>query len=451
MHSESLMLSELLADQELTLLLARWQMAFTLGSHIILACFGVGMPWLILAAEAIWLRTDDSLWYQLARRWSKAFAVMFAVGAVSGTVLSFELGLLWPRFMETFGSVIGLPFTMEGFAFFLEAIFAGIYLYGWGRLEGWWHWLTGVPIAISGVMSAWFVVTANAWMNTPQGFDWDGQSATDPRPIEAMLNAATGAQTTHMILAAFMVTGFVVAAYYAWRLLKQPSCTYSQRALALGLTMGVLITPFQMWVGDWSAKVVAESQPVKLAAMESHFETARGAHLLIGGVPDIENSEVRYGIKVPGMLSFLAFGDFEAEVLGLEEFPREHWPPVPIVHVAFQVMVGIGTWLMLLSAISIGIAIKRPRLEKVRWWLWLVIVSGPLVVIAMEAGWVVTEVGRQPWIAQGYMYTRDAVQEQGGLLPLFISTLVIYGVLAFGTIFTLRRLASIPLEQTDAS
>ena len=290
---------------------ARIQMAFTLGFHIILACFGVGLPVLMLVAEGMFLRTGDAIYKTLAQRWSKAFAVLFAVGAVSGTVLSFELGLLWPKFMGTFGSVISLPFTLEGFAFFLEAIFVGIYIYGWNKLTPIAHFLSGIPIAIAGFASAWFVVTANSWMNSPQGFDWVGGKVVNPDPIVAMFNPTTWAQTTHMILAAYIVSGFCVASFYAWQLLRHgssgklegppervesspelpghdPSLThtttrYNQIAMSIGLLLGCICMPFQMAAGDWSAKVVAKTQPIKFAAMESHFKTESGAPLLIGG------------------------------------------------------------------------------------------------------------------------------------------------------------------------
>ena len=429
------------------LLAARLQMAFTLGFHIVLACFGVGLPVLMMAAEGLYLRTRQSVYKQLAQRWSKAFAVLFAVGAVSGTVLSFELGILWPKFMGTFGSVISLPFTLEGFAFFLEAIFVGIYIYGWNKLSPWAHFLSAIPIAISGFASAWFVVTANAWMNAPQGFGWVDGQVVDPDPITAMMNLATWAQTTHMILAAYIVAGFCVSSFYAWQILRHENTQYNRVAMSLGLILGGVCIPLQMAAGDWSAKVVAKTQPIKFAAMESHFHTEKGASLLIGGLPDMENQTVDYGIKIPKLLSFLAFGDFESEVKGLEEFPQDEIPPVPVVHIAFQLMVGTGTAMMLFSAWAlIRKWWKRAGYFDSRLFLWSTIALGPFAIIALEAGWTVTEVGRQPWIVYGIMRTKEAVTGATGLTSIFVVTLLIYLVLLVGCVSALRYLARKPVE-----
>lgn len=431
------------------LLPARLQMAFTLGFHIILACFGVGFPVLLLVAEWRFLKTGEELWRTLARRWSKVFAVLFAVGAVSGTVLSFELGLLWPEFMGRWGGVIGLPFTMEGFAFFLEAIFAGIYLYGWDRLPPRVHWYTGWPIAISGFMSAFFVVTANSWMNTPAGFALKNGEIVDIDPIAAMFNPAAGAQITHMIVAAYLVSGFGIAAFYALRLLRGSHLKYDRRGMTLGLLMALPMVPVQMAVGDWAAKVVAESQPIKLAAMEGQFRTETRAPLRIGGIPDEEAQETRYAIEIPGGLSFLSYGDFNAEVKGLEDFPRKNLPPVAVVHYAFQIMVGIGT-LMLFAAVWAGVAWYRHRdWPRSRWFLWLTVALGPLSVIALEAGWVVTEVGRQPWIVQGVMRTAEAVTDAPGIWQVFGVTMAIYGGIGLATVIVLRQIAHVPLPEEE--
>lgn len=434
------------------LLFARLQMAFTLGTHIVVACFGVGLPVLMLAAEGFAIRTGDATWLLLARRWAKAFAVLFAVGAVSGTVLSFELGLLWPGFMGTFGSVIGLPFTLEGFAFFLEAIFAGIYLYGWDRLSRRAHWWCGVPVALSGLASAWFVVTANAWMNAPTGFTLTDGVVTDVDPIAAMLGPATWAQTTHMIVAAYMVTGFSVAAYYALKLLKGRDDTYHRRALALGLVMGCAFAPLQPVVGHWAGHTVAATQPVKLAAMEGQFRSEVGAPLRIGGLPDVERMETPWAIEIPGGLSWIAFGDFDAPVQGLEEFPRDEWPPVPVVHVAFQVMVGAGMALAALAAWTALGWLRKRAIPSSRRFRAALVCAGPLSVVALEAGWVVTEVGRQPWIVQGVMRTVDAVTEAPGLGLLFTLTLALYAALFTGAVVVLRLLARQPFpEELDGT
>jgi len=433
-------------DASMNLLAARWQMALTLGSHIILAVFGVGMPVLLLAAEWRFLKTGDLLWKALAHRWSKVFAVLFAVGAVSGTVLSFELGLLWPDFMARFGPVIAFPFAMEGFAFFIEAIFVGIYLYGWNRLPPWAHWWCGVPIAVSGVASAWFVVTVNSWMNTPRGFRLENGVAVDIDPVAALLNPSTGPQTAHMIVAAYMVTGFMVAGVYAWHLLRDPTSMYHRRALLLSLTLGTAMTPVQFVVGDWIARRVAEVQPVKLAAMEGQFRTEAGAPLRLGGLPDATTRRTNYAIEIPGMLSWLAYGDRQATVKGLDDFPRENTPPVAVVHVAFQIMVIIGTLLLLLSLYVLVTSALRRRMPDSKIFLWLLVPAGPLSLLALEAGWVVTEVGRQPWIVHEVARTADMVTHAPYVGWMLAVTVGVYAVILGGTIAVLRLLARAPLE-----
>ncbi len=437
------------ADAGFNLLAARVQMAVTLGAHIILAVFGVGMPVLMLVAEWRHLRTGDPVWRAIAHRWSKVFAVLFAVGAVSGTVLSFELGLLWPTFMSRYGAVIGFPFAMEGFAFFLEAIFVGIYLYGWDRLPPWIHWWCGVPIAVSGAASAWFVVTANAWMNCPRGFRWEDGRAVDVDPVAAMFNPCTWPQTIHMLVAAYMVAGFMVASFYAWRLLSEPASIYNRRAMTLGLLLGALMTPVQFVVGDWIARRVAQTQPVKLASMEGQFRTQADAPLRIGGFPDMTTRTTNYAIEIPGMLSWLAYHDRAAVVTGLDDFPPRDTPPVPVVHMAFQVMVGAGVLLALLSVYSLAIGLFRRRFPEGRGFLCLLTLAGPLALVGLEAGWVVTEVGRQPWIVHEIARTADMVTAAPYVGWMLLATLSIYAVIAWGTISVLRRLARIPLPENS--
>jgi cytochrome d ubiquinol oxidase subunit I len=442
--------SDLLASTAAeNLLPARLQMALTLGFHIILACFGVGLPVLLLWAEWKFLRSGDELWRTLAKRWSKAFGVLFAIGAVSGTVLSFELGLLWPNFMGKWGGVIGLPFTIEGFAFFLEAIFVGIYLYGWNRLPPRVHWLTGVPIAIAGFFSAYFVVMANSWMNTPQGFTLSEDGAvTAIDPLAAMFNPAAHAQAVHMVLGAYLVSGFSVAAFYAWKLRREQSAEiteYNRRALSLALWLALPLVPVQMVVGDWSAKVVAKTQPVKLAAMEGQFQTEKRAPLRIGGLPNVETRRTDYSVEVPAALSFLAYADFNAEVRGLDDFPRENQPPVTIVHLAFQMMVGGGS-LMLIAALWGAFGFLRSRSWPTsKAFRGLIILLGPLSVLTLEAGWTVTEVGRQPWIVQGYMRTADAVTDAPGVWIVFAVTIGIYALIGSVAAVVLRQLGRQPL------
>lgn len=427
---------------------ARSQMALSLGWHIVLACFGVGFPLIILIAEYRGQKTGDPAYRELARRWAKALAVLFAVGAVSGTILSFELGILWPGFMGSFGELIGLPFTIEAIAFFVEAIFIGIYLYGWDRLSPRVHLLSGVPIVIAGVASAWFVVTANAFMNQPQGFDWVDGQALNPDPLAAMFNPATPVQTTHMILAAFMVTGFGVASVYAWCLLKGKQDRYHRLGFLIPFVLAAVITPVQIVVGDWAARFLAEYQPVKLAAIEGQYETQRGAPLSIGGI--IVDDELRYAIEIPKGLSLLGKHDPNAEMLGLNDVPADERPPVPPVRYAFQVMVGIGTGLLLLGA-WFALSYRRHRkVPESRWFLWAALAAGPAAAVALEAGWIVTEVGRQPWIVYGVMRVDEAVTAAPNIRYGYWALIVIYTALTAGTVFVLRRLAGAPLEIPQA-
>jgi cytochrome d ubiquinol oxidase subunit I len=429
------------------LLAARMQMALYLGWHIVIACFGVGFPALILIAEWLGIRRDDVTYLRLARRWAKAAGVLFAVGAVSGTILSFEMGILWPGLMGTFGEVIGLPFALEGIAFFIEAIFLGIYLYGWDRLSPRIHILTGLPVVAAGVASAWFVVTANAWMNQPAGFSLVDGVVTNVDPLAAMLNPATAVQTTHLIIAAFMVAGFGVASAYAWALLRGRRGLYERRGFLLGFAMAAVLTGPQILVGDWAAQTIARQQPAKLAAIEALYETQRGAPLTIGGIPI--DGKLVLGIQIPNGLSWLAFRDANAEVLGLEAFPEDERPPVLPVHIAFQVMVAIGFGLFGL-ALWLGWTWWRRRdLPKSRWFLIGAVAAGPGAAIALEAGWVVTEVGRQPWIVYGIMRVEDAVSAAPGLRFGLYALIVVYSLLTIGTVVVLRRLSRIPLTDDE--
>ncbi|HEV3472606.1 MAG TPA: cytochrome ubiquinol oxidase subunit I [Actinomycetota bacterium] len=429
------------------LMSARMQMALSLGWHIVIACFGVGFPAIILIAEWRGWRRNDETCRLLARRWASVLAVLFAVGAVSGTILSFELGILWPGLMERFGEVIGLPFAIEAIAFFVEAIFIGIYLYGWDKLSPRAHFLSGIPIVLGGIASAWFVVTANAWMNQPRGFELVGGRVTNIDPWAAILNPATPVQTTHMILAAFMVSGFGVASVYAYSLLKGKTDRYHRLGFILPFTVAALITPIQIGVGDWAARFLADNQPAKLAAIEGLHETTRGAALSIGGLP--VGDELRYALRIPKALSLLAQHDPDAVVLGLEEWPADERPPVGPVHIGFQVMVAIGFALLALSSWFAFVWWRRRRLPR-RWFLRGAVAAGPLAAVALEAGWITTEVGRQPWIVYGVMKVEDAVTHAPNIRFGYYALILIYIALTAATVFVLRRLAARPIPEAPA-
>jgi cytochrome d ubiquinol oxidase subunit I len=412
------------------LLAARTQMAVSLGFHIIFAEIGVAMPLLMVLAEWRWRRTGDPVYRELAHRWARGTAILFAVGAVSGTVLSFELGLLWPGFMRFAGAVIGMPFSLEGFAFFTEAIFLGIYLYGWDRIGPRAHIAAGIVVAVSGAASAAFVVLVNAWMNAPVGFRTvAGGRLAGIDPIAGMQSPAAFQQALHMLLAAYAATGMAVSGIHALLLLKGRAPEFHRRALAVALLVGAPAAVLQPLSGDLSARVVAITQPIKLAALEGQWNTERGAPLRIGGWPDAEREQTRFAIEIPHGLSLMAFHDMNAEVRGLNSVARDDRPPVAIVHVAFRVMVGLGTLLATIALASVFTAWRRRDLARTRWLLVALAIATPFGFIATEAGWIVTEVGRQPWVVQGLLRTRDAVTPMPGLVvPMLLFTLLYAGL-----------------------
>ncbi len=423
-------------------------MGMSLAFHIIFAALGIGLPLLMVIAEGVYLRTGNPIFLELAKRWSRGSAILFAVGAVSGTVLSFELGLLWPGFMEKAGAIIGMPFSLEGFAFFTEAIFLGVYLSGWKLLSPMVHWLSGVLVVIGGVASAAFVVTANAWMNVPAGFKVVDGKITDIDPIAAMLNQGSFHQVIHMVLAAFIATAFSAAAVHAFFLLRDQRDLFHRNALGIALVVGCVCVPLQIWSGDLSGRTVARLQPAKLAAMEANYHTQSGAPINIRGIPHDDSGTIRYAITIPRGLSLLAARDPQATIAGLDAFPREDWPNVRFVHWSFDLMVGCG-FVLLFVSIATGILwLKYRRVPDSRWLLCSLVAAGPLGFIAMEAGWMVTELGRQPWIIYGVMRTRDAVTPMPGIAVPFALFTLVYLFLGFMVAYLLRREF---LRATDSS
>lgn len=420
-------------------LAARSQMAMSLAFHIIFAVAGIAMPVLMVIAEWRGRRTGDATYLELAKRWAKGTAILFAVGAVSGTVLSFELGLLWPGFMRYAGAIIGMPFSLEGFAFFTEAIFLGIYFYGWERVSPRAHLGAGAVVAASGAASAAFVVVANAWMNTPVGFRIVDGALRDIDPIAAMCSPAAFPETLHMLLAAYTATGFAVAGIHALVLLRAPESVFHRHALGIALVVAVPAALLQPISGDISARYVARWQPAKLATLEGQFRSERGAPLRIGGLPDEASHKTRFAIEIPRGLSLLAFHDPNATVTGLDDVPRDQWPPVAIVHVAFQVMVGLGSYLALLSAWVTVRTIRSRSVTASRALLRAIAIAAPMGFIAVEAGWIVTEVGRQPWIVYLLVRTADAVTPLPGLVVPFVTFTVLYLGLAAVVVWLLYR------------
>jgi cytochrome bd ubiquinol oxidase subunit I len=430
-----------LAAESSELLPARSQMAFTLGFHIILACIGVAFPAIMLIANYIGLKKDDPVALELAQRWSKVAAVTFAVGAVTGTVLSFEFGLLWPAFTGRFGEVFGILFAIEGIFFFIEAIFIAIYIYGWKRMSGWAHFWTGVPIAICGIGGAFSVVAVNGWMNQPGGFEMDASGdVTDVEPMQVIFNDAVPYEVPHMILAAYMVTGFLVASVYAVGMMRGRRDRHHRLGLLIPLTVAAILTPVQLFVGDIAAREIAKDQPIKFAAMECVQETSRNVTEYLGGI--CTDDGVKGAIGIPGLDSFLVGFSTDTKVIGLDSVPEDERPPAnTMLHLAFDAMVGIGTALLALG-VWLGVAWWRKRdFPQSKWFLRSVAVSGVGAIVAMECGWIVTEVGRQPWVVQGIMRTEDAITGASGVWVTFSIVLVLYTLLGIATIVVLRRMA----------
>jgi len=420
-------------------LAARSQMALSLGFHIVFSCIGMVMPFFMAVAHYKWLTTHKIVYKNVTRAWSKGVAIFFATGAVSGTVLSFELGLLWPTFMQHAGPIFGMPFSLEGTAFFIEAIALGFFLYGWNRFNRWFHWFTGLVVGISGLLSGILVVAANAWMNSPSGFDYVNGEYLNIDPMQAMFNDAWFSQALHMSLAAFVATGFAVAGIHALMILKGRNILFHRTAFKIAAVFATVAALLQPLSGDVSAKDTAKRQPAKLAAMEAHFHTQQSAPLIIGGIPDEKNNTVRYALKIPGLLSFMVHGNFTSEVKGLDQIPANERPPVAVTHYAFQVMVGLGMVMFFIALVYYTALWKKRKWLESNWLLRLFVTATPMGFIAVEAGWTVTEVGRQPWIIYGVMKTADAVTPMPGIIYSFYLYTAVYISLAVIVTFMLYR------------
>ena len=428
---------------------ARQMQALSLAVHIPLVCFGIAFPAMVLFAEWRYLRTGDPLFRVLARRWSKVMLALFAFGVVTGTTLSLELGLLWPGFMAAFGNVFGLAFALEGISFFVEAIFIAIYVYGWDRLPPRLHFLSGIPVVVAGVAGSLFVISVNGWMNQPTGFALADGVAVDVQPWSALFaNRYFWHEFVHMYLAGYVVAGFLLASAYAWRFLRGCPDRYERAALTIALSAAAVATPVQIVIGDWAAREVAKAQPVKIAAMEGLARTMTGAPVHVLGWFD--GDKVVYGIETPRLLSLLAFHDASATVQGLDSVPAADRPPVNVVRFAFQTMVGIGTLLAILSAVYLYLRFRYKRLPTSRWFYRAVLTAGPLSVVALIAGWITTEVGRQPWVVYGVMRTSAAVTGAHGIPIGYGTLIVVYLLLAGALAWTLRRLGRAPLDLADS-
>lgn len=431
---------------------ARSQMALSLGFHIVFSCIGMVMPFFMAVAHFMWLRTGNEIYKNVTKAWSKGVAIFFATGAVSGTVLSFELGLLWPEFMKHAGPIFGMPFSLEGTAFFIEAIALGFFLYGWERFNRWFHWGTGVLVGVSGIVSGILVVAANSWMNSPAGFDYLDGKYTNIDPIKAMFNTGWFSQSLHMTIAAFAATGFAVAGIHALMIVRKRNISFHTVAFRITALFAVVAAILQPLSGDISAKFVAKNQPAKLAAMEAHFKTETYSPLIIGGIPDTANHKVDYAIKLPGMLSLMVNDKFNSEVTGLDKIPVNNQPPVAVTHYAFQIMVALGMAMLGISLLYLLAVWKVKKWLTQPWFLKIFVAATPLGFIAVEAGWTVTEVGRQPWIIQGVMRTADAVTPMPGVIYSFYLFTAVYFSLAIAVTFLLgRQIRMVPViyDQTN--
>lgn len=424
-------------------------MGVSLAFHTIFTPLGIGMPLLLFVAEGIGLKTRDPRYRRMVRGWIPVVGLLFAVGAVSGTVLSFELGLLWPVFMDYAGGIIGMPFSLEGFAFFTEAIFLAIYIYGWDRLSPLKHWLVGIPLVVSAAMSAIFVISANAWMNEPEGFQIVSGHVTNVDPWDAMFNAAWFHEALHGTLASYVTTGFAVAAVYAVFMLRGRRSGEAMLGLKVAMGMAAVAVALEIIAGDIAARAVAEDQPLKFAAMEAQQRTERGAPLRIGGIPTADG--LAYAIEIPKMLSFLGYGSFDATVPGLDEAAPNDRPAAGRTHLAFDTMVGSGFALL-------GIAVwfwfvswpRHRRFEPGKWLLRAVAAGGVLGFLAVEAGWFVTEWGRQPWVIQGFMRTSGGVTDRDGIGIFFVLFTLLYVVISAGLLIALIKWPRRPAPSESA-
>lgn len=421
----------------------------TLSFHIIYATIGVGVPLMIMIAQWIGYKKNDEHYILLARRWARGFVITVAVGVVTGTAIGLQLSLLWPNFMQLAGQVIALPLFMETFAFFFEAIFLGIYLYTWDRFDSQKkHMLLLIPVAIGASMSAVFITIVNAFMNAPQGFDIVNGELVNIQPLIAMFNPAMPTKVAHVLVTAYMTSAFVLASIAGYRILRGSDHVYHKKALYLLMKLGLIFSLATAIIGDFSGKYLAEYQPEKLAAAEWHFETSEGAELVLFGI--LADGEVKYSIKVPYALSILAYSNPKAEVIGLDQFPEDEIPPL-YIHYLFNIMVFIGMFMTALSLVYLVAKWRNWSFVRSKWYRWLIVAGGPLSIIAIESGWWLAEVGRQPWILRGLMRTEQGATTSNGVDMMLILFCGLYVVLGVGSIIALHRMfRKNPIEQEIA-
>jgi cytochrome d ubiquinol oxidase subunit I len=425
------------------LIAARAVFGMSLSFHVMFASLGVVMPFFLLVSQYLYLTRKNPVYLALNKKWTSAFAITYAIGAVSGVVLTFGLGLFWPRFMDFAGPMIGFPLSIEVMFFLLEAIFLGIYLFGRELLSPWVHWASAIPLFIGGFASMAVVLLANSWMNTPVGFELnEAGEVVNVNVFEAMFSPAWYAEVSHMAVAAFEAVGFALAAVYAWGMLRGRQDEYHRRGFFLGMVIVTLAAPLMIFSGDHTARQLAQNEPEKLAAIEPLFETEEGAPLSIGGYPDMEAQEMRYDIEIPNLLSILSFDEANATIEGLNAFPEDERPDPRVVWWAYDAMTGIGFFLATLIPLFWlfywryrGVPTNRPL-------LYAIVLSGFLGFLAILLGWIVTEEGRQPWVAQGVMLTENGMSLAPGISIAFVGFALLYLFLSGTLIWLLKRLAS---------
>jgi cytochrome bd ubiquinol oxidase subunit I len=422
------------------LVIARSMFGTTMAFHIIFATIGVGLPFMILLAELMYQRTKDFQYAVMAKRWTKAFAVLLGVGIPTGTIAGVQLSLLWPGFMEVIGRVMALPFQIEIYAFFIEALFMSIYVYAADRIPPWMRTVSLTLVAIGALGSAVLITNVHAFEGTPAGFRVENGEIVDVDPWKAFFNPSFFITAGHVALSAYTTGAFVVASVSAYKMLKNEIGSklylFHRKALILTVVVGGFFALLTAFNGHASAQYLHEYQPEKLAAAEGLFETQTHAPLAIGGFTDKETQEVKWAIEIPWALSFLAGNSFETKVVGLNDFPEEWWPPL-YIHTLFNVMVGIGSLLILLAVIVIvwNKWLKKDRFPKPL--MWLLVLSGPLSIIAIESGWIFACTGRQPWTIYRILLTEDSATTAGNLGILFIFFIIVYIILAAAVLFVL--------------
>jgi len=434
-----------------------------LAVHIVLAVPGIGLPLFIAIAHFLGLRRRDPHWLALANQWTRLFAILFPIGAVTGTIMPVLLVVLWPVFMEIVGEAGVLPMFVEGFAFFVEAIFLGLYLYGRERLHPWVHWATSLPLVIGSAVSAFLITTVNSWMQTPAGFRLENGKVVDADPIAAMFNPSTWVETGHVLVTTYLAVSFFIAGWLAWQSMRHPDRVprpVLRKGMALALAIGFIFAAGAVQTGHLSAQSLATRQPLKLAAIESLFDTQANAPLTIGGWPDPEAGRAVGGLEIPSLLSMLVYGPAGADgvVKGLRDWPQELWPPL-IVHLTFDVMVGIGMLLLLIpllywcgnwwvrrrrqattvTSIGDGDDAGLPPMLHAKWFKWFLAVSGPLAFVAMESGWLTTELGRQPWMLYEQLTVAAAFTNADYVPALFWVMVAGYAVILAVAVLLLRR------------